>query len=70
MVSSTDGAAEGGCMAVGVGRGGSEVCVATLHFAGRGGSAPAVLGKRTDASGEGNSAVIFLVDVNLIKGKL
>lgn len=55
-------------MAVGVGRGGSGVCVATLHFAGRGGSVPAVRGKRTDASGEGNSAVISLVDVNLIKG--
>lgn len=54
---STGGVAEGGHTAVTVGRGSSGVCVATAHFA-----LSAV--KRLAASGAGNSAVIFLVDVN------
>ena len=59
---STGRAAEGGCMAAAVGRRSSEVCVATAHFVGRGGALSAV--KKLAASGAGNSAVIFLVDVN------
>lgn len=59
---STGGAAEGGCPAAAVGRGGSEVCVATVAVAGRGGALSAV--KKLAASGAGNSAVVFLVRVN------
>lgn len=46
-----------------VDRGSSEVCVATLHFAGRGGALSAV--KKLTASGAGNSATVLLVDVNI-----
>lgn len=59
---STGGAAQGGHPAVAVGRRGSGVCVATAHVAGRGGDLSAV--NKLAASGAGNSAVIFLVDVN------
>lgn len=40
----------------------SEVCVATLHFAGREGSLSAV--KKLATSGVSNSAIVLLVDVN------
>lgn len=59
---STGGAAEGSHTAAAVGRGSSEVCMATGHFAGRGGALSAV--KKLAASGAGNSTVVFLVDVN------
>lgn len=66
-VASIDGAAKGGCTAAGVGRGGSGVCVATLHFAGSGGSVPAALGRRIAESGAGNSGVILLVGFSLTR---
>lgn len=55
------GAARGSPTAMVVGTGSSEVCVATVHFAGRG----ALSGvRKLAASGAGNSTVISLVDVN------
>lgn len=59
---STGGAADGGHTATAVGRGSSEVCVATVCFGGGGGTLSAV--KKLAASGAGDSAVIFLVGVN------
>lgn len=66
-VVSTDGAGKGGCTAAGAGRGGSGVCVATLHLAGSGGSVSATLGRRIAESGAGNSGVIFLVGFSLAR---
>lgn len=58
---STVRAAEGRHTAMVVATGSSEVCVATVHFAGRG--AFSVV-RKLPASGAGNSTVISLVDGN------